>query len=723
MIKLFLGDSPGYRQYVEWVDEFGSDDILVVAVEADDPLNPRFLRSLRRVVEAIEELPDVASSRSIFSAQWIEGKEDSLSVAAFGDVALENPERREEVLERLRSDRFASGLVVSRDLRDLAVIVELTNDADRAAERVPILVEAILERFTDEGFEPRVLHRAGTPAVFAAIMDESYFNLDRLFPVVALFLLVAVYAMFHRLWPVAITGAVSLIAVIWTMGFAVLLDHQINIMLASVPAVIMIVGFSDVIHLCSAYLLELEAGHSQKQAILNSAADVGIACVLTSVTTLVGFVSLSFVPTPVFRQLGLVLGVGVALALLLAVTLVPIFFSLLPPPKAWRGGTTARVQALLDRVLDWVRSRVTRRPWLTVSLFGAVGLLALVGISRMTIETDMAKRLAEKSQIRVDARYFEERFQGTSTIDLYVEASEAGGLLEPERIAALARYQDAIEALPGVDWTISLVDLLETIYGELHAGTEVGRLPQTHEEIAQLLLLFEMSGGEDLHRFVGFDRRRMRIAVRLNTNAMRAIAGVGKAAEELALRHLPPELTVEANGLFLLMGKWLEEIVSGQKIGVLMSILLIGVMMILGFGSIRVGLWSMIPNILPLFVLGGYLGFAWEFVDSDILMVAMLAIGIGVDDTIHYLMRFRLESSRTDDLGEALERTLHFTGRAIVMTSVILVLGFLPFLASSYLSLHAFGTLLPMVLIVALAADLFLVTALIQLGVIRFSKD
>ena len=142
--------------------------------------------------------------------------------------------------------------------------------------------------------------------------------------------------------------------------------------------------------------------------------------------------------------------------------------------------------------------------------------------------------------------------------------------------------------------------------------------------------------------------------------------------------------------------------------------------MMLGLASWRVGLWSMIPNLLPLLVLAGVLGWATEAIDSDVMALAMIAIGIGVDDTIHFLSRLRVESRRQPDTSRALQQTLYFSGRGIIITTVILVVGFSPFATADYLSHFMMGTLLPLTLVVALVADLLLVPSLVRVGLIRF---
>jgi len=195
----------------------------------------------------------------------------------------------------------------------------------------------------------------------------------------------------------------------------------------------------------------------------------------------------------------------------------------------------------------------------------------------------------------------------------------------------------------------------------------------------------------------------------------------GKAIVAEGNKRFKDALKVDPLGLDFLTGDWVDNIIAGQRRGLIFAFATIAMMMIIALRSFRMGLISMFPNALPLLVLLGYIGLFWDTVDTDTLIVLMVAIGIGVDDTIHFLlMRLRFEFSKTTDPGEAVKQTLHYSGRAIIMSSVILVAGFLTFSFSEYFSVNIFGTLLPSCLIVALAADVLLVPAFVNLGWVRF---
>jgi predicted RND superfamily exporter protein len=215
----------------------------------------------------------------------------------------------------------------------------------------------------------------------------------------------------------------------------------------------------------------------------------------------------------------------------------------------------------------------------------------------------------------------------------------------------------------------------------------------------------------------------MRLAARLAENGFMFSYEAGEKARELGERLLNPRAVVHISGMTYLLGSFLDDILDGQKAGLFFAFVTIFIMMALMFKSLKIGLWSMVPNVLPLLALGGYVGYFWETTDTDTIIVAMIAIGIGVDDTIHFLTRLKFESARTHDPAAALQRAFHFCGRAMMSTTLILALGFLPFAVSDYFTVHMFGTLLPYTLIVAVLADILLVPALVKLGFVRFPSS
>ncbi len=754
MGRLFFGESPAYAAYIDRAQAFGYDEAIVVGVADVDPLAPDTLRRLQQVVRrlrpaataadpdfgdgladdgfgapaappstapaataaplATPELAWIRRIHSVLSAERVRRAGDALHVAPYGDAALADPSQAPALLAELTADPLYGGRLVGTGGQHLAVVLELVPNPNRAEERLPRLIDAVLAAFVDAGFARAQLHLVGQPVMMAAMVAQTQRNLQAILPITALVLLGSVFLLFRRLWPALIAGAVAFTGVIWTMAVAVLIDPHISVMHSIAPGVILIVASSDVIHLCSAYLNELGHGRTQTDAIRASASEVGTACVYTSATTFLGFVALSFVPTPVFRQLGVILGAGVAFSLLIAVTVAPACFALMPAPAPWRSGTASTLQRGVDRLLGGAAGLVARRPRAMVAAWGVVLALSVAGLAQLNIETRVADRFGDDDAVTVDKQWFEAAFAPAAQLDLLVDTGHPGGALEGAFVTALAALEARLAERADIEAVFSITDVWTRVHRAL--APPGAPLPTTREAFAQYALLFELGGADTLAQLMDFERQRVMVSLRLADDGVRAAWRTGLAAADEAQAALGPGITVTPSGILSLVGEWIDAILDGQRRGLAFSFLIIALMMMWALRSPWAGLWSMLPNLLPLLMLAGVVGAAQDATDSDTLVLAMLAIGIGVDDTIHFLVRYRIERQRAPDPQAALVRTFDFAGRAIVMTTVVLTLGFLPFALTDYYSTQVLGTLLPLTLVFALLADVLLVPALALLG-------
>ncbi len=716
---LFLGEVPEYAEYLERAAAFGNDEAFVVAYEADNPLDPAALDALQRAVDVIAAWPDVHSVTSLLDAVEVTGEGGALSVVPYANIArtLGGQEARRQLL----ADPRYAGTVLAEDGSAAALLVELTVDPLRPVERGPRLVGDALQALEAAGFAREGLHRAGDPAVVAEVMEESYRSVGTLFPLSGLALLAVVLLLFGRLAPAVMAMGIGLISVAWTVGFNSILSREFSIFAAMVPAVVLTVAFSDIVHLWSAYIIELRSGKPKEEAIVAISREVGAACILTSATTGLGFLSLAAVPTPVSRQLGVVLGFGVCVALLLAVTLVPVALSYMHLPDLHGRG---RVDRWLDAVVEGCASVSTKHAPAVLAAFTLTLIPIGIGASRFTLEADFAQRFAADHPLRVDQRWFEERFAGASTLEVFVEARKPGGILDTAVFERIAAFQEEVSGLPSIDRAFSAVDAIRAAHTAL---TGLPGVPSEPNAVPQHLLLLDLAdserAGKMIDAWLDFDRTVLRMQLRSTEHGFLATGAMGQQIAALGAERLGDVATVEVSGLAYLLGWSFNRIVDGQRNALLLSFLLIGALMAIGLRSLPVGFVSMAPNLLPLLALVAYAGFRWDAVDTDIIIVCIMAIGIGVDDTIHFLMRYRVESERDVPRAEAIRRTFRFAGRGIVMTTVILCAGFLPFAVSDYFTINLLGTALPGVLIVALVADLLLVPAMIQVGLMPMGRQ
>jgi len=687
--KLFFGGDPEYLKFTERAREFGGDQFLIIAFEQRDIRSKAGRERLQRITGRITALPGVVRVSSVLGIQRLR---EQLNLSG-GEGQLD--------IEALASDPLAGGLLISRDGRHTAVLVEFSEDEERSMERAPAIVGGIVEVFLQEGFRRDDLHLGGLLAVVGEMQDQVRRNVRSLTPLVAIILLLATYVLFRRLWPVFLTLVVGVLAILWTLGFAILLNPEVNILLAACPAIILLISFSDLVHLSSAYLLEISRGLKKEDAIFRCATHVGRACFYTSVTTFMGFLGLALINVPVLRQLGVVLGFGVAVALILAMTLAPILFSLLGSPRPTVGVWGS--QRLLDRILRGMHAGATSHPWLVIAGFAALVALSLLGMSRIRIETDLLARFSPGNRLRADVEYLNRHFAGIGVLDLYIQIPADVDLLDSSLLRRLGEYQDALERDPAVGKVLSLVNVLREV------------------KVPDSVLQLAAAASPDLRRLVHPASRRLRLILFLNETGVYGTYEFGLRAAELGKGMLGQGISVEPSGFGYITGGWLEKHIHSQRRAIWISFSAIAVMMALVFRSFSLGLWSMVPNLVPLLALVGMFGFIYDAIDSDLTALALIAMGIAVDDTIHFLTRF-LAAGGPENTSQRLKQAYSYAGRAIVMTSLIFAAGFLPFALSDYLSIRVIGIYLPLVMIIALLADLLLLPALLTVGAIRIKK-
>lgn len=723
---LFFGpEHPQFKRYQERVAQFGSDELMIVAIEEAEPFSPANLNRLRAVRSRLKAMPDIKRLISLDDISRVRSVDGTIRVEQFADEIIKAPERRAQIEALLRNDPSIAGRLLSKGGEHFIALVELTPSKGRSAEQGPELIRTIVASFVEEGFARERMHLAGTITGMAEIVHQSQLNLARLLPAVLVLLLIAVYLMFGRWWPVLVNTLAALFAVLWAMGFAIWQDPQFSIMLTLVPCFILIISFSDVVHICSAYLLELDSGQDKLDAIVAACADVGEACLLTSLTTAVGFFSMMLIPSPVFERLGFVAGLGVAIAYFLALTVVPIALLFIPTPKiAWDEGKTGAIQRLMDRLLDQLAHISMRYRWPIIGVFAGMFAFLAWGATQIYFETEFNKRLAEDNAVRVDERFIQAHFDNPKLFDLYIEVEQPSGLLKAQTFERLVALEAELEARDDVDNVVGIVDLMRTTHVAIVGDdVELPFVPTDDERLAQTMELLQLQGVDALAPWIDFGRRTTRLTIYTNKAGIRAQNELATLIAKRAEAIMGPGTKAEALGIEPLLGSWVDNIVDGQKRGVLVSMSIIALLLVLGFGSVRVGLVSMIPNVLPLLALGGLVGLMWDRVDTDTLIIAMIAIGIGVDDTIHFISRYKLELKRSKDSSEAILRTFRFSGRGILITTFIFTVGFLPMTLSAYSSIAIMGSLLPYTFVAAVIADLLLVPAMISAGILSFGEQ
>ncbi|MBW1989215.1 MAG: MMPL family transporter [Deltaproteobacteria bacterium] len=736
----FDNDDPAYQAFLQFREDFGSDESAYILYEAPDypygPFNLEVMGKIRRLTEALaEEVPFVDEVTSLANAEFIEGVDDELLIH---EVLEEFPDSQEKLLEirdKVLEKEIYRGGLVSADGKYAALVVDMARASVDPLEKIQLdpdggtglsnlypqvtfhAIEKILARPEYKGIR---FYHTGDVALNSNYNMTAQGESLRLGIVAAVIIALLLLYFFKSAMGVGGPMVVVVMSVLVSLGFVGLMGWNLDLMVIMMPTVLIAVGVADAVHILSEFRV-LHAAHSdRRKALKDSMYLVGVPCLFTSVTTIAGFSSMSVSPIKAIRHFAIYSSVGVAAAFLLTVTLLIVLLSFGRRYSEAKGDEDllhARGGAHMQAGLKWVARFVTRRPKsiiaVSLALFAAVG----AGMVRLEVDTNFLNEFSPRTKIRRVTEKVDTVMGGAGSFSYIFDSGEPEGMYDPEALAVIeAAQKKADEQDYLVMKTYSIVDLLKDLNRAMHNGDqEYYRLPESRQLVAQYLLLYEMSGGEELSEYLSTDYARANLEIRCR---MSRTSKYEEAADTLN-QHLAEADTKGLNWALTGMGAlWIElidYIMQSQIRGFLLAFAVIAVMMCLVFNSIRVGLVSMIPNLAPIIITLGTMGWMAIPLDYVKLLIACVAIGIAVDDTVHLVSRFRHEFYRTGNYAQAMNLTMAEVGRALFITTVVLVTGFSILVISIMGTLQSFGMLVAATILVALLADFFLLPAVFLL--------
>ena len=739
--------TPGIALYDEARARFGGDEATYLVIEADDHFTEDGLARLSALTATITDHPFIERVLSPTNAQqmWLD-EADTLVIDSF----VREGRTPDQIREALLSDQSFEGGLVSRDGRfvlivaqaipstaSVASIPKVAREVDRRTggrslsvaprddpnggrrrlelSKQPLGAE-IVRMATDLGYPRDNVHSVGFTPLISVLLVEAHRNLNWLFPLTITAIIGMLALLLRRplytVLPVLCVGP----AIIWAMAAGGLVFGRVTIVATAAPVIVLVVGVSDVVHLVTQYRHELARGLDRDEAIRASFVNVGAACILTSVTTLIGFGAMVFLPLPSARELGLTAGIGVVAAFLLSFILTPIFLSFTQPRPEDRKPLVERDS--LSRVLEGCVRLIRPRP----GLVAAVGLLITAGtltvLSTYRIQNSLTRKLAPSHPVRQSVKLVESKLGASGELEMLVDTGKADGMSDPKVIEGLVALRARMEQQPHVDDTISILDPLERMHRLIAPDlAAVNPVPSDSRQlIAQYLLLFEVSGGRDLQSLVDPNKRYARMVLRgrdgTAEQAMEDAANYDRWAKEV----LPETVHASTNGIALLAARLGPAIFASTMQGFMTALVLIGIMIGFLFRSVRVGVLSLIPNLFPVAFGLMCIPLMFEQIDVDTLTFLPVCVGVAVDDTIHFLARYSIERRKGLDRPDAVAATIREAGHGILRTSVVLVGGFSWLLLADYQPIATIGLLLPTTMVAAVVMDLTLAPAMAQLG-------
>lgn len=539
-------------------------------------------------------------------------------------------------------------------------------------------------------------------------------------------------------WPIVIV----ILSVVWTIGITAWLGFPVTSFVMISVMLTLAVGVADTVHVMSAYLNARNGGAEHAAALRHGFRHVAVACLLTTVTNIVAVVALSITPVVPIKVFALMCALGVGLPFVFSVYLLPLMLDLWAPRRAadtrrgWFGRFTGRllpdVSAFLARRLDGVLPMVERRPVAFIAAFMLLFVVCIVGATRTKVDTDPVGSFPPESEIRRSVAVVDRHLMGAQSMEVYLDLGLENAFHDPFVLKVLDRLQDTIESKHTdlVVRTSSLVDTVKNSYQTLNQDrADMYVIPDTQNAVSQTLFLFNQSNPDDRRKLVSDNYDRSRVSVRLYnrgsyeyTQAWESMrADIGTAVEEIKQKY--PQATVSITGMVPLMMQGADYLTRSELTSFGLALALISIILLFLFGSFKAGSIALIPNLIPAILSYGALGLLDRPLDITTMMIAPIIIGIAVDDTVHFITRYRAEVIADGDIRRALQTTIKDTGQSIVFTTLILGLGFGVMAFASDTGVANLGIFGSAAILIGLLNDLFLLPAMILVFKLRFDAD
>ena len=656
---------------------------------------------------------------SLISARRTHHDNGGLTVSRWFDPLPDQAEidaRRPEAL----SDPLLARRLVDDEGHITVLLVRVAFMRDEDLGKVYGALKALAEERDHSDFRLRV---TGPPAVNAALNEVMLSDLSDLLLLSGCAMLLALIYLFRA--PMMVIGPMVVVSlsVVWTLGVMALTGMTLNLLSSILPAFLLCVGLGDSVHMQSIYRTQRRRGMGHRRAIVSAFALTGPPVLFTSMTTMIGLFSFKFATVTAVQEMGLAGGVGVSFALLHSLITLPLFllwqgdrdFGKMGADRASSGDRIDRMLNALVRLSSKPRGRVT------VLLFGVCfSLVAIFGVSQLEVWHDDLETLPADHPIKRAVLEVDEALGGVASAQLLIETDRSLGVKDLDLLRGLDRlatYTLNYKSPQGeriVGHALSPVNVIKETRRALTNTPENYALPDTQEEANELMGLFEMQSPDQLRSVATIDLKSSHLTFQIKWQEATSYAGLIDHIDEGIRTHIGSLAQVTPTGGVYLAYTIVSALLSDLSRSFGAAFGVITLLMVMLLRSWKLGALAMIPNLFPILLMLGGLGILGVPLDLNTLLVASIALGIAVDDTIHLLHHFQSHFSVTGDREGAIQSALTHAGRAMVSTSVLLCAGFSVNLTASTEPLRRFGAIISLTVLVALFVDLILCPALLR---------
>ncbi|MBN4077353.1 MMPL family transporter [Sulfobacillus acidophilus] len=706
----FLKSDKGLEAYKVFHENFGNDEVILVFLEPKGGIfNKESLKKIRNVSTELEEIKGVHKVHSLLTALAIKDSKNGITFAKL--IPKKEPSKEElgEMKNKITNNAFFKNKLISSDGTKAMIWaqMEVMDNIDQKRDAIVASTREVL----DKHFKNDIYAMAGTGVIYSALNEitQRDFALFVLIGYVLIFLII--YFLFRNIKIVLTTFAVVIFATMATLGIYGLLGNQLNMVTVVLPTLIIVLGIADIIHFPVAFA-RLKNENKQISRIENvqmTIKEVFMPCLLTTLTTMAGFLALATSPMAAIRQLGLYAALGLFLALLASFVMLSILF--LRMKNEVKFFNLKRIFKFLNFCLHCVK---TKRATLTVLSFIILFIFS-IGAYFVEVDTNTLGYFPKNHQVIKDHKMIEERWGPYAVLDLLIKPKNGLRVDDPKIVLASEKFVNEAVKTHHVRYGIGLFDIYKYLgKGFAFLKNEEALSPQMIYQL-QLLIDGSPSSEEFLAPYMTKNGKLGRMLVVGNMGSAKTLDTNIKELMVIAKATMGDVATIEPAGYPPMYIKIVDYIMQSQIQGLLLAIVAIFLLMLVWLKSIKLALISLIPNLFPVVVMMGAMGFCGIDLDVATATVAAIVIGVSIDDTVHFLHYFKKSIIKKLSFNKSMEYCFKNAGAPAVVTTLILLVGYPVLMLAQVRTVVYFGFLVTISAMAALFADLVILPLLLRL--------
>ena len=703
-----------------------NDNIMYVLQPADKDLTKAYVAAaIEDITKQAWQIPYAIRVDSVTNFQHSYAQGDDLIVDDFiYDSPSLSPDMLKKKWKMATNEPLLYGNLLALDSEATGINVTLQypekeiSEIPTAVKKARSIAEDIRKKYPD-------IHIAitGVSMMNNAFMEAALKDATTLTPLMYLILIIVMLFVLRSIS--------AIIAIIFVIGFSVMIAvgwaGHMGVLLAPIsvlaPTVILTLAIADSIHILISMLAEMREGNDKISALKDSVRINFIPIFITSITTIIGFLSLNFLDTPPFHDLGNITAVGIGAAWLLSMTFLPAILSLFPIKTKLKEAKQKGLHKWIDVYANFVITR--RRPVLIISICSAIILISL--LPKLEINDQWVNYFDHSIPFRADAEFGMNELTGAYMIEFSVDSNSAGGISNPEYLKYLNNFTNWLRNQPETRHVYSYTDIIKKLNKNMHGDDEDWyKIPQDRQLAAQYLLLYELSlpYGLDLNDRINIDKSATRISAVLGNMKTKEIHEYLTRTENWLKNNFPSYMNATPTGPTVMFSYISERNIHGMLRGNAIAIVIISIIIMLVLRSFGIGLLSLIPNAVPILMTFGLWAIIFGQIGMASASVSAIALGIVVDDSVHFLTKYlRARREKKLDKVQAIHYAFHTVGVALFVTTVILTIGFLVMVLSSFQVNKQLGLMTSMTMVVALIMDSTLLPTLLMIGYKNKTQD